>query len=192
MSDGGLDELFGVAEERAPVEVAERVERRRSPALRLFGEGLLLVAATIVVVAVLRAADSRAPLLLIVAGLLGLRLVVLAVWWVKAPPPPRLRARGGSGDGRGADALRDAVRRWERNLEQAHADPQVHTRYVLPVLAELTDERLRLRHGITRSGDPRRARELLGDEFFSALAEPARRALKARDLETYVQALERL
>jgi hypothetical protein len=62
----------------------------------------------------------------------------------------------------------------------------------LPVLAELTDERLRLRHGITRATDPRRARELLGDPLWAALHDRGRRTPKAREFETYVDVLERL
>ena len=60
------------------------------------------------------------------------------------------------------------------------------------MLAELADERLRLRHGITRESDPRRARELLGDPLWAALHDRGRRSAKARELETYVDALERL
>jgi 3-isopropylmalate dehydrogenase len=60
------------------------------------------------------------------------------------------------------------------------------------VLAELADERLRLRHGITRDSDPRRARELLGAPLGGAVHDRGRRAAKARELETYVDALERL
>jgi len=60
------------------------------------------------------------------------------------------------------------------------------------VLAELTDERLRLKHGITRSSDPRRARELVGEPLWEFLDQPSRRALKPRELSTYVEALERI
>jgi hypothetical protein len=60
------------------------------------------------------------------------------------------------------------------------------------VFAELTDERLRLRHGITRASDPRRARELLGEPLWQLLGDPGRRPPKARDLATHVETLERL
>ncbi len=61
----------------------------------------------------------------------------------------------------------------------------------MPVLAELTDERLRLRHGLTRASDPRRARELIGETLWSALEEPGRR-VKPRDPTQYIESLERL
>ena len=63
---------------------------------------------------------------------------------------------------------------------------------MLPVLAEITDERLRLGHGITRASDPRKARELIGDDLWRLLDDPPRRPPKKADLEHYVTALERL
>jgi hypothetical protein len=84
------------------------------------------------------------------------------------------------------------VRRWEHRLSWSQSDPDAFSRNVLPVLAELTDERLRLRHGITRASDPRRARELIGEPMWALLSEPGRRAPKSRDLATYVDTLERL
>nr|BFE76467.1 hypothetical protein GCM10020092_097680 [Actinoplanes digitatis] len=68
------------------------------------------------------------------------------------------------------------MRRWERQLDWSQSDAEKFSRNVLPVLAELADERLRLKHGITRSSDPRRARELLGEPLWgvSGRAGPAR------------------
>ena len=74
----------------------------------------------------------------------------------------------------------------------SQSDPNAFSRNVLPVLAELTDERLRLRHGLTRASDPRRARELLGEPLWQLLTEPGRRPPKAKDLTMYVESLERL
>ncbi|GLY01089.1 MULTISPECIES: hypothetical protein [Actinoplanes] len=193
MSDGGLDRLFGEADEQAVVHAAPAGEKRRSPVLRWTGEVALIGLATVVVVATLRAGGISLPLLLLVPLLIGLRIVVWAAHAAAPPAIPRLRSRGGDGAGHGSgDALRAAVRRWELNLGRAHSDPDLYTRNVLPVLAELTDERLRLRHGITRASDPRRARELLGEQLWTVLSQPGRRGLKARDVETYVDALERL
>jgi hypothetical protein len=91
----------------------------------------------------------------------------------------------------GTDGLREAVGRWETRLDRAQggAGPSSN---LLPVLAELTDERLRLRHGITLASDPQRARELLGEPLWRMLAEPDRRPPKARDLAVHVQTLEKL
>jgi hypothetical protein len=189
-----LDELFGAREEpviEEPVEVP--VAKPRSRGLWLLRNALLIAAASTVAVAALRAGGLHAPLILIVAAFIGLRLVMLAVSEVAPPPLPKRRGGGsGSSSGPASDALRAAVRRWERTLDRATADPDLYSRNVLPVLAELADERLRLRHGITRASDPRRARELLGDPMWEALHDPGRRAGKTREIESLVDALERL
>jgi hypothetical protein len=191
VSDGGLDDLFSSRDE--PVEEAEPVVKRRSKALWVLRNLLLVAAATVVTVAALRSAGMRISVPLAVAFFIGLRLVLLGVAEVAPPPLPKRRSGdGASGPGPAFDSLRAAVRRWERNLDRAHADAELYARNVLPVLAELTDERLRLRHGITRESDPRRARELLGDPLWAALHDRGRRTARTRDLETYVDALERL
>jgi hypothetical protein len=192
VTTGGLDDLFSFRDE-PPVEEAEPVVKQRSKALWLLRNALLVAAATTVAVAALHAADLRISVPLAVAFFIGLRLVLLGVAEVAPPAVPKRRSgAGASGSGAAFDSLRAAVRRWERNLDRAHADPDLYARNVLPVLAELTDERLRLRHGITRASDPRRARELLGDPLWAALHDHGRRTAKARDLETYVDVLERL
>ena len=191
MSDGGLDDLFSVRDD--PVEeVAEPVVKKRSTPLFLLRNALLIIAATVVTVAALRAANTHVSILLIIAFYTGLRLVLFAVGEVAPPPLPKRRRSFARGGDRTPDSLRAAVRRWERNLDRAHSDPDLYARNVLPVLAELADERLRLRHGITRASDPRRARELLGDPLWAALHDRGRRSAKSSELETYVNALERL
>jgi hypothetical protein len=191
VSDGGLDELFSFRDE--PVEeVAEPVVKKRSTGLWILRNAVLIAAATAVTVAALRAGNFHISLLLIVAFFTGLRLVLFAVSQVAPPPTPKRRSSGGKDSGSQPDSLRSAVRRWERSLDRAHSDADLYARNVLPALAELADERLRLRHGITRASDPRRARELLGDPLWAALHDRGRRTAKSRELETYVDALERL
>jgi hypothetical protein len=197
---GGLEELFGVfddpvAVEEPPPEVAAKPRSWVPFALR----NLLLVAvATVVAQAALRSADIGVSTLLVVAAFVALRLLMLAVSLVAPPPTPKPGARPARGeeDGTyrwgGTDSLRAAVRRWEQSLGWSQSDAEQFSRNVLPVLAELTDERLRLRHSITRASDPRRARELIGDPLWLFLAEPGRRPPKARELTTYVESLERL
>ncbi len=200
--EGGLDALFSFADEPSAEDHVEVVERSPSRAWWLIRNVLLVVAATVVAEAALRSARIGVSLLLIVAAFVALRLLMLAV--AQVAPPRRKRGERGSGRERnradddglstwtGSDSLRVAVRRWEQRLSWAQSDPEAFSRNVLPVLAELTDERLRLRHGITRASDPRRARELLGDEVWTLLSEPVRRPTKARELGDYLETLERL
>ncbi|GIE79281.1 hypothetical protein Aph02nite_52310 [Actinoplanes philippinensis] len=192
MSDGGLDDLFSIADRPRAVEEPEAVDKRRSIAVALAGNAAVIGLVAVVIVAGLRALGTSISLLLLISLLIGLRVVIYAARLVAPPPAPRLRSKIGAGASPSGDALRAAVRRWEQNLDRAHSDPDLYARNVLPVLAEMADERLRLRHGFTRASDPRRARELLGDDLWSALSGPGRRALKARDVETYLDAMERL
>jgi hypothetical protein len=195
--DGGLEDLFGSRPDEVVVaEPEELVEKPRSRVAWIVRNVLLITVATVVTVAGLRSRGISVSVLLIVAAFVALRLLMLAVSEVAPPPLPRRAARRGEEDGdyrwAGTDTLRVAVRRWEQRLDWSQQDPERFSRNVLPVFAELTDERLRLKHGITRASDPRRARELLGEPLWEFLDDPGRRALKARDLSTYVEALEKI
>jgi hypothetical protein len=197
---GGLDDLFASAEARYVEEPVEVVEERQPSRLAWILRNLLLVAvATVVAVAGFRSAGIDVSILLIVSAFIALRLLMLAVSEVAPPKIPKAaqrRANAADADGLyhwgGTDSLRAAVRRWEQRLEWSQSDPNAFSRNVLPVLAELADERLRLRHGLTRASDPRRARELLGEPLWLVLTEPGRRPPKAKDLTMYVESLERL
>ena len=196
---GGLDDLFAMVAEPAVEEAPEPVEKSPSRVLWVTRNLLLIAVATAVTVAVLRSVRLSVSIPVVAAAFVALRLLMLAVAEVAPPPvPKRSPTRHTIADDEGfyhwggTDSLRTAVRRWEQRLEWSQSDPESFSRNVLPVLAELTDERLRLRHGITRGSDPRRARELLGEPLWQALDNPGRRPPKARDLATYVETLERL
>jgi hypothetical protein len=195
---GGLDDLFAMVAEPAAEELQEPAEKPRSRVLWVTRNLLLVAVATVVTVAVLRSVRLGVSVLVVAAAFVALRLLLLAVAEVAPPPAPKPAARRTIADKQGhyhwagTDSLRSAVHRWEHRLESSRSDPDAFARNVLPVLAELADERLRLHHGITRDADPRRARELLGEPLWLALADPGRRPLRPRDLAAYVETLERL
>ena len=196
-SDGGLEGLFGSRpDDVVVVEPEEVVEKPRSRVGWLVRNTLLVAIATVVAVAGLRSRGISVSVLLVVSAFVALRLLMLAVSEVSPPPQPRPAARRGEEDGdyrwAGTDTLRAAVRSWERQLDWSQSDAERFSRNVLPGLAELTDERLRLKHGITRSSDPRRARELLGEPLWEFLDAPGRRMPKPRELSSYVEALEKI
>jgi hypothetical protein len=188
-----IDDLLGLGEEPAAEEV-----RAPSSARWWVKNTLIVLIATGAVLGGLRIAGVQVNLFLVLAAVLSLRALYGIVGAVAPPPPPRVdgRRRAADEDGnyrwQATDGLRAAVRRWEQQLAWSQSDAGRFSRNVLPVLAELTDERLRLRHGITRASDPQRARELLGDPLWQLLAEPDRRPPKARDLAAHVEALEQL
>ncbi|OJF14686.1 hypothetical protein [Couchioplanes caeruleus] len=194
--DGGLEDLFGASAEPATAaEPARAGAKPRSRAARVTGNVLLVAVATTVTVAVLRSQGIKLPIPLVVAAFTALRLIMLGVSEVAPPPAPRGRRRTsdvGAGQFAGNDTLRTAVRRWEWQLDSAQHDADRFSRIVQPALAELADERLRLRHGVTRSSDPRRARELLGEPLWRMLEEPGRRPPKSRELSAWVDALEKI
>jgi len=194
--DGGLEELFSGGAERPAEEPQEAPEKPRSLTGWIVRNALLVAVATAVTVAVLRSQGIKVSVLLVVAAFVALRLLMLAVSEVAPPPPPRARGGRGeeSGDYRwaGNDTLRVAVRRWEQQLDWSQHDAERFSRIVLPALTELADERLRLRHGVSRASDPRRARELLGEPLWQVLHDPGRRPPKAREMSAVVDALEKI
>lgn len=195
--DGGLEGLFGSRPDEMPAGEPELVvEKPRSPVRGIVRDVAVIAIATVVLVAGLRSRGISVSVLLIVAALVALRLLLLAMSEVAPPALPRRAHRRGEehSDYRwaGTDTLRAAVRRWEQQLDWSQHDTERFSRNVLPVLAELADERLRLKHGITRSSDPRRARGLLGEPLWEFLAEPGRRVPKPRELTSYVEALEKI
>jgi hypothetical protein len=187
-----------MAEEPPAEEPVETAGKPRSRALWLIRNLLLVAVATVVTVAVLRSLGIGMSIPLVVAAFIALRLLMLAVAEVAPPPLPKRRAGrstanpGGTYQWAGTDSLHSAVRHWEQRLDWSQSDPRAFSRNVSPVLAELADERLRLRYGITLASDPGRARELLGEPVWQMLAAPGRRPPKARDLAAYVETLERL
>jgi hypothetical protein len=188
-----IDDLLGFEDEP----VVEQV-RASSPVGWWIRNALLVAVATAATVGGLRIVGISVNPLLVLAGYVSLRSLRSLVGDVAPPPAPRagVARRSGDDDGsyhwQGTDALRGAVRRWEQQLDWSQSDAGRFSRNVLPVLTELTDERLRLRHGITRASDPQRARELLGEPLWRMLAEPDGRPRKARDLAAHVETLEKL
>jgi hypothetical protein len=188
-----IDDLLGLGEEPAAEEV------RAPSSARWWVKNILIVAiGTGAVIGGLRIAGVQINPFLVFAAVLSLRVLHRVVGDVAPPPPPRADGRRRTPDEDGdyrwqaTDGLRTVVRRWEQQLAWSQSDAGRFSRNVLPVLAELTDERLRLRHGITRASDPQRARELLGAPLWQLLADPDRRPPKARDLDAHVEALEKL
>nr|WP_205808575.1 hypothetical protein [Micromonospora sp. HNM0581] len=187
--------MLSFSEER-PV----RSEPRRGGRLRtVLGVLGVTTAATVVTVAGLRAIGLRVSLLVLVAAVVTL-LVVRRIVAALAPPPKP--GRGGSSTQGGEepgtynwdarDALRAAINGWAAPLEWSKTRPERFSTVILPRLAELADERMRLKHGITRESDPVRARALLGDRLSSFLETPPRRTPSPRDLAAIVAELEKI
>lgn len=188
-----IDDLLAFEEDRP-----SRPDRRQTGPWRALLRAAALAAAVVVVlVAGLRAVGLQVSLLVLVAGVVTL-LVVRRVVGTLAPPPraPGRARRTDEDDGTwnwaSQDALRAAINSWERPLAWAAGDRDRFNGRILPRLAELADERLRQRHGLTRESDPVRARALLGDRLWTFLDAPPRRPLPPRDLAAIVAELEKI
>ncbi|WP_025617982.1 hypothetical protein [Salinispora cortesiana] len=194
MSGTSIDDLLSVEEERSPY----RGSARRRPLRLLLGNLAGVGAVVVVVVAGLRAVGLQVSLPVLVAGVLAL-FVVRQIVRALRPPPASSAAHlalidpaehGSRGDQH--DALRMAINSWEKPLGWAANRAERFNGTILPRLGELADERIRLRHGVTRGSDPARARVLLGDRLSTFLEHPPRRPPPPRELAAIVAELEKL
>ncbi|MDG4821013.1 hypothetical protein O7635_03990 [Asanoa sp. WMMD1127] len=189
-----IDDLFTFEEDDEPGPLTER----SGTDLRWWIKAIV-VGAALAAVAVfgLRLFGYTVP----IAAVVGVMVALIALRRVTSALAPvqltrnRRRAPSTTEDGTynfsDRDALRTVVGRWERLLQRAGNDAG-SARAVHRTIVEVADERLRQRHGVTRAGEPERARALLGDQLWSYLGTPPTRNLAPRDAAAYVQQLERL
>ncbi|GLZ57479.1 MULTISPECIES: hypothetical protein [Micromonospora] len=192
MSSTSIDDLLAFEEEAAPTGPGARDSRWR-PVLRSLAWAAALVAVLLVG---LRAVGLQVSLPVLIAGVLAVLAVRRVTALLAPPPPPPGGARVGTGEEDGSynwgarDALRSAINRWEWPLDWSSTRPERFTGTVLPRIGELADERMRLKHGVTRESDPARARALLGERLWTFLETPPRRTPSPRDLAVIVAELE--
>ncbi|GAA1816271.1 hypothetical protein HC028_10200 [Planosporangium flavigriseum] len=188
--DVGIDELLGVPAD-AEVEVRPAKAATLGP-LRAAGIALIIAGAAY---AVLLAAGFKIPYILLFAMSFALLILWRALRVVEAPrlsvgAPPRPAAR--IDPTQVADGMQLALGRWETRLSWSEQDPQRFIADVRPRLADIADERLRQRHGVTRADDPWRARELMGERLWTFLFAPLASAPNPRELAAVVDDMEKL
>lgn len=91
-----------------------------------------------------------------------------------------------------SDGLHSAALRWNNRLEWTRDEIDRFNQNIRPVLVEIVDERLRLRHGVSRQNDPARARQLLGDPLWGLLAGQVSKMPTPRQLADLVSRMEEL
>jgi hypothetical protein len=197
VSDASIDDLLRHEEEPPPQPQTRRVTTGAGWWIRT-----LLMAGGLAAVAVfgMRMAGLTLSIPLAYAGCLALLLLRRVVALVAAPPLAKVGLRRVMGEEPGSynwrasqDALRVAVHRWEVPLGWSRReDSDRYLRSVPKMLRELADERLRQRHGLTIASDPKSARVLLGEELWTILTTPVKRAVPPRDLAASVSRLEKL
>lgn len=99
------------------------------------------------------------------------------------------QASGGAKDG-----LELATGRWDNRLSwvRVHGDKGQFARTVQPKLIEIIDERLWLRHSVSRAGDPVRARTLLGEQLWQFVNQPVQKNLTPREVAGLITLMEAL
>lgn len=164
----------------------EPVRRRGLPHLRWAVKAVLASAALGAALAVvLIVLGYRMSYLVAAAGILAALTLHRIVVGLRVPARHRRVGNLEREPGQGThDGLAPAVHRWHARLSRRRA--------LQPGLAELVDERLRQRHGLTRAEEPDRARTLLGERLWSYLADPAARTPSPRDLAAMLTTVEEL
>jgi hypothetical protein len=191
-----IDELLAGAADAGPAEPVAEPGRHARAGAKLWRPALAAAVAAGAVYVVLLPLGIKVAYLLLFAGffaLFGMRRAVklveappLAVGGVPAAPPTAIDPT------QVADGLHMAVSRWDARLSWSERDPRRFESNVRPRLAEIVDERLRQRHGVSRVADPRRARELMGERLWAFLFAPLPRTPNPGELATVVEDMERL
>jgi hypothetical protein len=189
-----IQELLRYEEEPLPEE-----RRSRSTAGWAIKSTLYAAALAGVIVLMLRFFGVGLPYPLVFVALLALFALRRLVRLVAAPPPARaamVRRQPADDDGSyhwaPADGLRSAIGRWETRLEWGHDSVDRFARSIQPRLAEMVDERLRMRHGISRAADPAAARAVLGEPLWTFLTTPVTKPPPPREVAAVLARMEEL
>jgi hypothetical protein len=150
---------------------------------------------------IIRLAGYSVPYLLLFMVFLCLIVLYGLLGWVRARPLPPTLVRASaelvSEDqeaGHGQDGLYLATARWDTRLAwvRLQHDKAQFARTVQPLLIGIIDERLRQRHGVLRSADPRRARALMGEQLWAFVTVPAAKNPSPRDVAGVIALMEEL
>ncbi len=189
-----MDELFRLA--------AEEPGQPPSRSLRatLLGNALFSLVASSMIYVVARTAGFAIPYPLLFTVLFAGALLRRALLMVGSKPLPEattgtLPAAPEDPEMLPTDRLDGlylAMTRWDTRLEWTERDPGRFARVVRARLADVADERLRQRHGITRADSADRARELMGELLWAFLHVPITRNPTPQEMAAIVAKVEQL
>jgi hypothetical protein len=190
----------------ATIDELLRAEEEPTPAPRLVRSGWTWLVTSIVVSLVLagigyvmlRALEVGVPFGLVFSVVFAISLLRRALAAVRPPPLPKaatgqITALAAEQRAIEAEQMQQAylaMTRWDTRLEWTERDPERFALVVRGRLADLADERLRLRHGITRAAHPAAARQMMGEELWEFLHLPIRRTPTPRELAEVVGHVE--
>lgn len=196
--DVGIDDLLGAPAEGEPEpDPQSEPEPARSWRTRLWWTALVAAAVAGAAYVVSLPLGLKIPYILLFAGCFALLAVRRAVRAVAAPrmtvgvrPPAPVDPR--IDPTRVPDGIELALGRWNNRLSASERDPQRFLSVVRPRLAEIAEERLRQRHGVSRADDPQRARQLMGERLWTFLFAPLTGVPNPRELADVVEDMEKL
>lgn len=110
------------------------------------------------------------------------------------PLPAGLRDAPSAPSGRGSDidGIGESVMRWTTRLDWHAEDFRRFEQMVKPALVDIVDERLRVAHGVSRAGDPQRARAIVPAPLWSFIHEPMTHNMNPQEIATLVAQMEAL
>ncbi|HET6213605.1 MAG TPA: hypothetical protein VFE14_12145 [Micromonosporaceae bacterium] len=192
MSDASLDDLLRYDEE------PKRDRPFDSPRMWLVKAVVYAATAALLVVFGARTLGIGLPYPVVFAGLLAMFVLQRVLHDIAPAPSAPDRADQPAGEESWqlswpiSDGLLSASNRWDNRLSWTQSDPERFARNVQPLIAELADERLRQKHGLTRQSDPVRARALLGDPLWTFLATPVTKSPTPQQIAAVASELEKL
>lgn len=192
-----IDDLLGGGREPEPAPDPVVVPAGARSAGWVLRAAAIAMAAAGAVYVVLIPVGYRIAYPLLCAGFFALaavRRALGAVRWhrLRLGTVPAAPALGGVDPDEMADGVKLAVARWEMRLSWTVRDAGRYESVVRDRLAEIADERLRQRHGVTRASDPRRAREIMGERVWTFVYSPLARPPNRRELAAVVDDMEKI
>jgi hypothetical protein len=193
----GLDALF----ERPRGAQVRRGQSVYPPGARwLVGRLFFAIALAAVIDGLLYIGRLVVPFALLATTIFVVTLLKQALTGIAARPLPRqLTGRGlrpmdpdapAPPGAEETDGIAVAVGRWNARLAGSGGPFRRGTSAVW--LGDLVDERLRLRHGVTRVSDPQRAREMMGEHLWRMLQDPSAGGPTPRDMAAMLNRIEEL
>lgn len=187
----GIDDLLRYEDAGPPTAGSRRGGRMAWPVTSALVSAVLAA----VSYAALRMLGVGVPAILIfvlIYSVLVLRRVLASVR-PGAPPPSEVPGYDGTlGDWDTPDGLYSASAWWDMRLTASRRDGDRFAAIVTPLLVELVEQRLRLRHGVNWHAEPERARKLVGDPLWTFLRGERDAPPGPREMAAIVARLESL
>ncbi len=141
------------------------------------------------------------PFPLLVMLVLVARTLRAFLGWIAPQPLPHTLMRPSvelvsedQAGGTAQDGLYLATSRWDSRLSwvKVHGEKGQFARTVQPRLVEIIDERLWLRHRVSRTGDPDKARPIVGEQLWTFITEPVSRNMTPREVAGLIALMEQI